>query len=139
MANKIWEFSDKEKEVKTVYEYLYEYASKLGEDTNGLIEGTVTQLVSDSKEEIVYALYLVVPELKNYSYRLIEVIQPNAFTFYPVSMRLYGKAAGSIEERKSITYDNFETELLEFIQSPLTKMILQHLKTQIEIKRDYKK
>jgi hypothetical protein len=137
MGNKIWEFSDKGTQVKTAYQYLHEYASKLAEDTGGLIEGTVTQLISDSKEEVVYALYLVVPKLKNYSYRLIEVIQPNAFTFYPVSMKLFGTATGNIDERKDINPDKFEDELKRFIQSPLTKMILQHLKTQIEIKLQY--
>ena len=139
MAKTIWEFSNKEREVKTAYEYLHEYASRLREDTNGLIEGTVTELISDSKEEVVYALYLVVPELKNYSYRLIEVVQSNAFTFYPVTMRLFGKSLGNIDEKKDITYSDFENELIGFIQSPLTKLILQHLKTQIEIKRDYEK
>lgn len=139
MADKIWEFSDKEKAVKTVYQFLYEYASKLHDDTAGLIEGTVTELISDSKEEVVYALYLVVPELKNYSYRLIEVVQTNAFTPYPVKMRLFGNAAGNIVEKIDVISDDFENELIGFIQSPLTKLILQNLKTHIEIKRDYQK
>jgi len=137
MADKIWEFSNKEEEVKTVYEYLSEYASKLNDDTRGLFKGTVTELISDSKEEVVYALYIVVPELRNYSYRLIEVVQNNAFTPFPVKMRLFGNAAGNIEEKSDVSSRNFESELIGFIQSPLTKLILRNLKTHIEIKRDY--
>jgi hypothetical protein len=139
MTNKIWDFADKGKEEKTPYEYLFDYSIKVKDDTGGIIEGLVTEMVSDSTEEIVYALYLVVPELRNYSIRLIEVIQSNAFTPYPVTMKLFGKAAGNIVEKPDVSFENFEKELLDFIQNPLTKLILRHLKTHLEIKKEYEK
>jgi len=137
MAKKIWNFADSEKEEKSPYEYLFEYATQVKDDTGSLIEGLVTELVTDSTEEVVYALYLVVPELKNYSFRLIEVVQSNAFTPYPVTMKLFGKAPGNIVVKKDVAFENFDKELLDFIQSPLTELILRHLKTHLEIKKSH--
>ena len=133
--SKIWNFADKKEDFKSPYQYLFEYASNVKEDTGGIIEGIVTESISDSKEEIVYALYLVVPELKNYSYRLIEVTQANAIKPYPVNMKLYGKA--NVVDKSAIEYKDFDKELLDFITSPLTKLILTHLRTHLEIKKEY--
>jgi hypothetical protein len=139
MAEKIWEFGTITETIKTPYEFLYEYASKLKDDTNNLIEGAVTELISESREEVVFALYLVVPELRNYSYRLIEVTQQNAFNFYPVKIKLFGTLPSSIVEKTIDNEKDFEKKLREFITSPLTKLILTSLRTHIEIYKDYQK
>lgn len=139
MTNKIWDFAEKSNEEKSPYEFLFEYSTKVKDDTGGIIEGLVTEMVSDSTEEIVYALYLVVPELRNYSIRLIEVVQSNAFTPYPVTMKLFGKAPGNIVEKPDVPFENFEKDLIHFIQSPITKLILQNLRTHLEIKKGYEK
>ncbi len=136
MENNIWEFGENTVLDETPYEILDKYASQLKGST-GFIEGKVTELISDSRKEVIYALYLVVPELKNYSYRLIEVVQPNAFTFYPVTMKLFGKADGNIVELPKVDFKNFEKQLVDFIKSPVTKGILQSLKTHIEIVKKY--
>lgn len=135
--SKIWNFADQNDEPKSPYQHLFEYSSSLKDDTGGIIEGVITESISDAREEIVYALYLVVPELKNYSYRLIEITQKNAVTPYPVDMKLFGKA--NIVEKNGVEYKDFVKTLEDFIKSPLTKLILTHLKTHLEIKREYGK
>ena len=52
--SKIWNYADVQ-HIKTPYEYLFEYANQLKEDTNGLIEGQVTEIPpSDGDEEVTY-------------------------------------------------------------------------------------
>jgi hypothetical protein len=136
MEDKIWQFAENVELEETPYEILDRYASKLKEDTE-FIEGKVKELISESRQEVIYALYLVVPELKNYSYRLIEVVQPNAFTFYPVTVKLYGKADGNIITEQNVEHDDFEKLLKNFINSPITKGILQSLKVHIDIAKKY--
>jgi hypothetical protein len=138
MENKIWTFADDKKNIKTPYEYLFDYASRLAYDTGNIVEGIVTESTSDAEEEVTYSLYLVVPKLRNYSYRLIEVIQLNAFTPYPVNMKLFGKAAGNVVTEKNLTVKTFEKKLVEFIKSPLTKLILTHLKTHLDIRNKFR-
>src|SRR5580658_1446822 len=118
MKNNIWSFADNIPQLTTPYEFLIKYASQLKEDTTGIIEGDVIEVIQQDKEEIVFALYLVVPELRNYSYRLIEVIQSNAFTPYPVNMKLYGTAPQNVVEVNDVSEENFEKELKGFITSP---------------------
>lgn len=137
MEAKIWNFAEEKPVSKTPYEYLIKYAERLEEDTNGLIEGMVTEAASDKDVHMTLALYLVVPQLRNYRYRLIEVIQSNAFTPYPVQMKLFGKAAGNVVEEKDVYEDAFEGKLKEFVGHPLTKLALTQLKTHIEIKNQY--
>ncbi|MEI6684300.1 MAG: hypothetical protein WCO44_16870 [Bacteroidota bacterium] len=137
MTKKIWNSDGKVEEVTTPYEFLFHYASMVKDDTDGKIVGLVTENISDSANEVVYALYLVVPELRNYSYRLIEVVQPSAFSPYPVTMKLFGKAAGNIVVKEQVPFEGFEAVLLEFIQNPMTKLIIQGLYTHIDIKRKY--
>jgi len=137
MKKNIWAFSDYTPQLTTPYEFLIKYALQLKEDTNGIIEGDVVEVIQQDKEEVVFALYLVVPELRNYSYRLIEVIQSNAFTPYPVNMKLYGAATQNVVEVNNVSEQNFEKELKDFITSPLTKLILTSLKTHLEIKKEY--
>ena len=136
MENKVWKSAENVESIKTPYEILYEYASKVKDDMD-VIEGYVTELISESREEIIYALYLVVPQLKNFSYRLIEVVQPNAFTFYPVKMKLFGQSDGNIIEEKNIMHDNFEEKLIRFIESPTTRGILQNLLRHLEVVKKY--
>jgi hypothetical protein len=139
MTKKIWNAGEEKGEIRTPFEILFDYAQRVKEDTEGRIEGVVTENISDSSVEVVYALYLVVPELRNYSYRLIEVTQQNAFTPYPVIMRLFGTVAGNVVELLDVPYERFDKELLKLIDNPLTKIIIQGLYTHIEIKRKYQR
>lgn len=137
MSENIWQFSNEQKYIKSPYEILFDYASRVKNETGGIIEGIVTEAISDAKEEIVYALYLIVPELRNYSYRLIEVVQPNVLHPYPVSMKLFGKDPGNIISRNNVSAQQFEEELEFFIKNSMTKTILNGLKTHLDIKKQY--
>ena len=139
MSDAIWKFAEEEIKEKSPYEILIKYANKLQTDTNNLIVGKVTEVISQESQEIVYALYLMVPKLRNYSYRLIEVIQPNALRFYPVRMKLFGAAPENIIEEKNVTEPEFEAKLIGFINNPLTKSILKHIQTLVEIRDKYQK
>lgn len=135
MQAKIWNFSESA-EIHTPYEILDKYASKLMEDT-GFIEGRVTEVTSEISNEIVNALYLIVPELSNYSYRLIEVTQPNAFTFYPVTMRLFGDTYEGVIEKNNVGVDEFNDELLKLINHKTTGTILSNLKKHVDVAKKH--
>jgi hypothetical protein len=116
---------------------MFEFAEKVEDDTGGIIIGSVTELTSDSREEVIYALYLSVPELNNYSYRLIEVTQLNAITPYPVTIKLFGKDSGNIVEIKDVVEKEFKNKMIKLIKSPITKGILDQLKFHVEIKKEH--
>lgn len=138
MSN-LWQFDAEQKKSKLPYEFLTHYASLLKEDTNHLILGQVLESVSSNSPEVTYSLYLIVPKLRNYSYRLIEVKQPDIVTVYPVEMRLYGTAEKNVVFKENVSEQDFEKELVDFITSPLTKLILHAIKNHIDISESYKK
>ena len=135
MGQKTWEFAEKINTNKTPYEYLFDYAKLLKNDTNNLIEGVVTENASSFSEEIFYSLYLVVPELSKYSYKLLEVTQSNPINNYPVKVKLFGKDPGANIEKQANSESEFNQILHELIKSEITKQILTQLNRHIKIKR----
>ena len=52
---------------------LREFAHRVAGDTDSMFKGLVTDTINEETGQIAYNLFLVVPELRNYRYRLIEV------------------------------------------------------------------
>lgn len=131
---KKWNFSNQLPSEESPYAVLTKYAEALGEETGGQIEGSITELTGTQSEEITYALYLVVPALRNYSYRLIEVVSKNLFQPFPVDIRLYAKA--NVLEEKKVEAKAFEQKLQELIDHPFTKGILGSVLNYIQMVKD---
>jgi phenylpyruvate tautomerase PptA (4-oxalocrotonate tautomerase family) len=116
---------------------LNEYAKQVSEDTEKKFVGIVTESIRENTGAVTYALYIIVPELKDYMYRLIEVNLQNLITPYPLEVSLFAKDP---RNHRTFTCDNvaeFRAKLVEIISSPVTSGILMHLKTMIEIKKGY--
>jgi hypothetical protein len=137
MSNKIWQFADERNTIKSPFEYLKEYARRLDEDTKGLFTADVSQIYREEDHKVVCSLYIVVPELRNYSYRLIETIQPDFIDIYPVQMTLYGTAKENSYSLNNVSAEEFEKQLQHLITHPLTQHILLSLRTQLQIFKDY--
>lgn len=135
---KIWEFEELAKQ-NTIYEVILKYADSLKVDTNGVIEGIVTETTTDSNPEIVFAFYLSVPKLHNYSYRLFEFRQSNIVEPYSISATLFARDTKNNQFFDSNSIPDFERKLLDWIKNPITKLIMQSIKTHIDIMDDYKK
>lgn len=112
---------------------LNQYANKVYEDTDQQFNGIVTESTGGDSNEVTYALYIVAPKLKDYMYRLIEVNVPNIIQPYPLEITLFAK---DTKNHRTFNCDNakeFRKRLVELIESPVTRVILKHLKTLIEI------
>lgn len=143
MENKIWDsVGSNSKQQKYPAEILMRYAQKLTSDTDGRIEGVVTETSIPTKhaqgfeyDRMVFALYLVVPYLKNTSYRLIEV-EHLTFAPYPVNIKLFGQVSPNVISVDNIQDENdFQLTLEELIKNNLTKMLIGHIYTMIDIKK----
>lgn len=135
---KIWQFEDLEKK-ETVYEVILKFANSLKVDTNGVIEGIVTETTTENSPEIVYGFYLSVPKLRNYSYRLFEFRQSSIVEPYSVTATLYAKDPINNQFFESNTVSDFERNLLAWIKHPITKLVMQSIKVHIDIMDEYQK
>lgn len=134
---KIWDLSgESPNQGKNPAIILSHYAKRLKEDTNGVFRGLITDAVDEENSSVTYALYVVVPELKNYMYRLIELKIENWVNLYPVELKLLAKEPKNNRITVADNPEECELKLEEMIKSPITKMSLQHLKTLIEIVKD---
>jgi len=133
--SKIWEiYGEKPKPKENPELILKEYADKLKEDTEGKFIGIVTETIHEDTGSATYALYILVPELKDYMYRLIEINIQDLVTPYPVELRLFAKDPKNHRNFYADNVKDFREKLELMIKSPVTKGILMHLKTLIEIK-----
>ncbi|MEI7676415.1 MAG: hypothetical protein WCJ03_06530 [Bacteroidales bacterium] len=135
---KIWEFEDLEKR-ETVYKVILKFANSLRDDTNGVIEGIVTETTTENNPEIVYGFYLTVPKLRNYSYRLFEFRQSSIVEPYTVYATLYAKDPINNQFFESNTVPDFERKLLGWIKNPITKLVMQSIKVHMDIMDEYQK
>ncbi|MDP5199931.1 hypothetical protein [Flavobacterium sp. DG2-3] len=133
----IWKiYGEQPKPEENPEKILTEYASLLSKDTNSIFTGIVTETVREETGTVIYALYIVVPELHDYMYRLIEVNIQSIINQYPLEITLYAKDPRNNRTFTCDNVDSFKTKLLELIESPITSGILMHLKTLIEIKKN---
>ncbi len=112
---------------------LNQYANQVYEDTEKQFNGIVTESSSGNTNEVSYALYIVAPKLKDYMYRLIEVNVPNKIQQYPLDVILFAKDPKNHRTFSCEGPAEFRKKLIELIESPVTRVILKHLKTLIEI------
>lgn len=112
---------------------LNQYANQVYEDTNKQFNGIVTESSSGNTNEVSYALYIVAPKLKDYMYRLIEVNVPNIIQQYPLDVTLFAKDPKNHRTFSCEGPTEYRKKLIELIESPVTRVILKHLKTLIEI------
>jgi hypothetical protein len=115
---------------------LNEYASQLKPDTGGKFEGRVTETVQD--EEVTYALYILVPEMRDYMYRLFEARLDRFPEPYPVTLRLFAKDPRNHQTYSCGTPETLRQSLEQGIRSPITELLLQALTQQINIMKHYR-
>jgi hypothetical protein len=133
--SKIWEiYGEKPRQDENPELILKEYADRLKEDTGGKFIGLVTETIQEDTGSAIYALYILVPELKDYMYRLIEINIQDLATPYPVELRLFAKDPKNHRNFYAEDAKDYRTKLESMITSPVSKGILMHLKTLIEIK-----
>jgi hypothetical protein len=112
---------------------LNEYANQLFLDSDKLFNGIVTESTGGNSNEITYALYVISHKLKDYMYRLIEVTVPNIIEPYPLEITLFAKDPKNHRTFSCGNVKEFRKKLVELIESPITSIILKHLKNIIEI------
>jgi hypothetical protein len=138
MEKDVWLYADGTEDTsKTPYDYLFDYSSKLEKFTNGDIIGVVSECSPEREKEVIYGFTLVATALNNYSYKLFEVVQKDAFSPFPVTMRLFRVDTEAPEEKNNVSEQDFEQELIKFIQHSSTRRALTALKTLIGKKRRY--
>jgi hypothetical protein len=116
---------------------LSQYAYRVFEDTDKQFKGIVTEALSDNSNEATYALYIVAPELNDYMYRLIEVNVPNIIESYPLEITLFAKDPKNHRTFNCENAITFRKKTEELISSPITRLILNHLKAMTDIKNEY--
>lgn len=138
MEDNIWKFNADKPTQKSAFEILKKYASKLWSETGEIISGDVLSTLEPGGQ-VKYVMFLIVPAMRSYTYKLIEVVQYDVINFYPVRMTLFGNAELNQITVNDILDDKlFEENLIKFINNPLTRLALSGLKTQLDIYNDYK-
>ena len=117
---------------------LNQYANEVYDATDQIFKAVVSEFIGDASNEITYALYIIAPKLKDYMYRLIEVNVPNVLQPYPVETTLFAKDPKNNRSFYCSDAAEFRKRLTEFFESPITRVILQHLKTLIDISEQYR-
>ena len=140
MATQKWHFATASPPVDAPEKIFNDYADSLEKDTGGLILGQVVERLQETREpsgsiltSVVYALYLVVPRLRNYSYRLLELERASWVQDYPVRLRLF-LTSGMHEE----TADNpADLDQKLTTASDDSTNLLTALRSQVEIREEY--
>ena len=133
--SKLWEIYDNTSlSISDNPEFILKgYADQLKTDTEDKFIGIVTESVAEETGSATYALYILVPKLKDYMYRLIEVNIQNLATPYPLELKFFAKDPKNHRTFRSEDVKSYKDKLEEIIKSPVTKAILAHLSTLIEI------
>lgn len=132
-----WGYAQSQEEITSPHEHLKKAARDLRSFSKGEILADVMQIIEDDLSVTNHFL-LIVPELRHYNYKLIEVKQPTFDKNYPASLKLFGTVPQNVVEVKDISALLFENELRALISHPLTRGILGSLKTHIDIARDFR-
>jgi hypothetical protein len=139
MSENIWriygEGPKKEDNPKLI---LQKYAKDHSPSTKGQFKGVVTENIKEDSGEVIYALYVLVPKLRDYMYRLFEVKIENCIDPYPLELKFFAKDPKNHKTYSCDTAKDYENRLVNLIQSDTTANILKHLQTLIEIKEEYK-
>jgi hypothetical protein len=130
-TNKLWLGRREPSQEESPIKILQEFADRLTQDTENVIEGEVIETYSgESNSEIVYAFYLVVPKLRDYMYRLFQITQENIAKEYPVNCILYTKSGAQPFEGENP--QDFKEKLKFYFQSDYTQNILTSIFNHID-------
>lgn len=143
MDNALWQFANTVAPTQlSPVQVLEPYAARLGEDTGSLILGKIVERFQEVRDDagmangqLAYVLYLVVPRLRNYSYRLIELKQPDLAADYPVDIQFFLK--DNIIEAKAADAQQLETQLRKFVRLGSTINLLTAIRSQVETLEKY--
>lgn len=135
-----WHFADALPLTQLPPEQLFNsYADSLEADTKGLILGRIVERLHESRGDngeivakVVYVLYLIVPQLHNYSYRLLELERKNFVEDYPAIIRLFLKSG--MHEETATTAEDLDKKLTA--ASNAASMLLTAIRSQVEIVGD---
>lgn len=132
---KLWKiYGEEPKQNENPEVILNDYAKQVYEDTNKQFIGLVTETVKEDSDELSLALYILVPQLRDYMYRLIEVSIQNVVKPYPLELKLFAKEPRNHRAFSCNDAADYKKKLEEAIESPITGAILMHLKTLIGIR-----
>ena len=131
------ELKTQPEEPQSPWHILNAEAEQLETQSEGKFAGQVTETVRE--EEVTYAFYIVVPQLRDYMYRLFEARMTNYLNPYPVEFRLFAKDPKNNQQARCYTPEELRQKLTEWIQSPITRLILSALTQQIDIMASYRK
>lgn len=139
MPESPYRFIDAEVPVQpTAFEVLVKHADLLEQGTQGLIEGRVLERVQEHLDEadiptgsqLTYTLYLQVPRLRNYLYRLYEVSPRDQDTDYPVRVTVFLKS-GPDTRRLAEDAEELNKILTQYAQSSSVGNILTNIRNQV--------
>lgn len=119
------------------YIILREYAEKVAPDTDNKFVGMVTEAIREDKGEASYALYIVVPKLRDYMYRLFEATLDDLVHPYPMTLRFFAKDPRNNQTYICQTPTELKNNLVELITSIHTQNILGHLQQLVDINEKY--
>lgn len=116
---------------------LREYAASLETDisTKENFKGFVSKAFGDDNTDINTALYLVVPKLDSYMYRVIEVIVPNYLNPFILEARLFARQPVNNLSKFCSSEDDFRNTMDMFVASPQMREILQFLTYMVNLKK----
>lgn len=145
MSNSPYRFIDAEVPAQlTPFQVLMKHAELLETGTEGLIEGRVIERVQERSDKadlpldsaLTYSLYLQVPRLRNYLYRLYEVVPRTHNVDYPVLITVFLKS-GPDTPRLAKDADELDSILLGFAQSASVGNILANIRNQVLAMEEY--
>ena len=128
----------------TPAQVLIKHAVLLAQGTEGLIEGRVIERVQERSDEddlplnsvLTYSLYLQVPRLRNYLYRLYEVSPRDHNADYPVLVTLFLKN-GPAKPRLAKDGGELNGILIEFAETSAVGNILANIRNQVQVMEEY--
>ncbi len=113
-TNNLWGEIPVESEIKLPVTILKEQASILGEKTNKILEATVTQINTQSKDTVAYSFNIIAPALSNYKFKVLTLTHPAIFV-YPVNITFQQNAGNWVQ--RSCTDESQFIEMLGQILS----------------------
>ena len=125
----IWNFTKVTSNLgKSPESILNKYAGELNENQTDFV-GLVSETRIEGENKVYFSFYIIVPKLRDYMYKLFSVMTPSLISFYPLELTHFAKDTRNTRTFYCSNEEEFETQLKALIQSPLTSLILDHLKT----------
>jgi hypothetical protein len=111
---------------------LNKVAKKIGDKNQNKCYGIVTVSWSEDSQQVLYSLYLITPQLKDYSYKLISVTQPNISSYSNVESTLHASIPKNSLHGTTNNLKELEILLISFIEKEIAIFIVRFLLSQSE-------